>query len=126
MAFSLNIHHYHHYPELDKMSEQLENIRREVEEAKTAASSAVALILGLKAKLDELLTIKGDYEALRAGVEALSTDLSDSTDNLAAAVAANTEAPAEPAPVDPIPADPAPPADGGEETSTGGGEEAQP
>lgn len=72
----------------------LDDLRREVEEMKTVGASAVALIQGLKAKLDEAVA-SGDM----AEVEKLSKEMSDSTDGLAASVSANT--PVEPPQPDP-------------------------
>jgi hypothetical protein len=76
----------------------LDDLRREVEEAKTVGAGAITLLGTIKAKLDEAVA-SGDMTQ----VEALSKELSDSTDALAAAVSANT--PAEPTPENP-PADP--------------------
>ena len=82
----IEIHHYNHYPELQAMSEVLDNIAREVAEAKTAHASAIALIAGLKTQLDQLVANATELGELKAAVSALSQDLSDSTDSLAAAV----------------------------------------
>lgn len=72
----------------------LDDLRREVEEAKTVGASAIALLNGLTAKLSEAVA-SGNMEE----VEKLAKELSDSTDALAAGVSANT--PSEPAPTDP-------------------------
>ena len=71
----------------------LENLAKEVAETKAVNQSAVTLIQGIKAKLDEALA-NGDL----AAVQALADELDTSTNELAAAVAANT--PAEPTPGD--------------------------
>ena len=69
------------------MSEQLEAIRREVAEAKTAQQSAIVLIGGLKAQIDTLIANATELTELKTELAALSVDLSDATDGLAAAVA---------------------------------------
>jgi len=68
----------------------LENLGAEVAESKAVTESAIILLAGLKAKLDEAIA-SGNMSQ----VQALSDELSTSTDALAAAVSANT--PAEPA-----------------------------
>lgn len=65
----------------------LDDLSREVSEVNTAVDSAITLIEGLKAQLDEAIAT-GDM----AEVQALSNSLSESTDRLAAAVTANTPA----------------------------------
>lgn len=65
----------------------LEDLSREVSEVKTAADSAITLIEGLKARLDDAIA-SGDM----AQVQTLADSLSESTDRLAAAVLANTPA----------------------------------
>ncbi|MEO6588946.1 MAG: hypothetical protein ABIP06_06430 [Pyrinomonadaceae bacterium] len=69
----------------------LDNLRREVGETKTVAASAVALLRGLKAKLDEAIA-SGDPAAIQALADEIDTD----TNALAAAVTENT-------PADPVP-----------------------
>lgn len=66
---------------------QLDDLRAEVEKVKGIEASAVTLIVGLKAKLDEAIAA-GNPEALAA----LSADLDQSATALADAVAANTPA----------------------------------
>lgn len=79
------------------MSQQLDDIRREVSEAKDVSSSAVTLILGLKSRIDALLASELELADLKAQLAGLSQDLSDSTDALAAAVATDgSSEPAEP------------------------------
>lgn len=68
------------------MANALEALRREVAEAKAGQESAVALIKGLRDRLDAMIDTSADYADLQAQVEAMSTELSDSTDQLAAAV----------------------------------------
>lgn len=87
MKIQINVYHTHSYPEYDAMSEQLEAIRREVAEAKTAQQSAIVLIDGLKTQLDSIVANATELTELKAELAALSIDLSDSTDALAAAVA---------------------------------------
>lgn len=69
----------------------LDDLRTEVEENKTVMASAVALLQGLKAKLDEAIA-SGDPAELKR----LSDELDTNTTALAGAVSANT--PAEPNP----------------------------
>lgn len=63
----------------------LEKLIAEVAESKAVTESAIVLLVGLKTKLDECVA-SGDMSK----VQALSEELSNSTDSLAAAVAANT------------------------------------
>ena len=67
----------------------LDDLKTEVEQVKTVEQSAVTLLQGLKAQLDAAIA-SGDPAAL----EALSADLKNSADALAAAVVANTPIPA--------------------------------
>lgn len=67
------------------MAGELAVLTQEVAEIKGVAESAVALLNGLKAKLDEAIA-SGDPAALTA----LSNELDASSNALAAAVAANT------------------------------------
>lgn len=69
------------------MAGELAVLTQEVAEIKTVAASAVALLNGLKAKLDEAIA-SGDPAALTA----LSAELDSAGNDLAAAVAANTPA----------------------------------
>ena len=62
----------------------LAELRAEVEETKTVQASAVVLLQGLKAKLDEAIA-NGNM----AEVEALTAELDATTNALASAVAAN-------------------------------------
>ena len=103
--------HYHRHPEIEVMNALLERLRQEVADNTAADQSAITLIRGLVARVEELVANTTELEELRTGLSQLTTDLSDSTDALGAAVAENTPAepaPAEPAPVDPAPVDPAP------------------
>lgn len=80
------------------MASALEDIRREVAEARAGQASAVQLIRGLRDKLDQMIDDSTSYKELSEAVAGLANDLSDSTDELAAAVA---EEPAEePAPTE--------------------------
>lgn len=71
------------------LSQALDDITREVEEARSVGDSAIALIQGLA---DEIRTLKDDPAAL----EELAARLSGQTDALATAVKANTPAENEP------------------------------
>lgn len=73
------------------MPTDFSQLEAEVAEDKTVKQSAITLLNGLKAALDEAGT---DPVKLKA----LSDSLSSETDSLAAAVVANTPAPANPAP----------------------------
>lgn len=88
VAASLNSLHI----KIDKMANELETLTTEVAETKTVMASAVTLLQGLKAKLDEAI---GNPAALAA----LSAELDTNTNALAAAITANT--PAENGPVTP-------------------------
>lgn len=69
--------------EMQKMSQQLDNLTREVEETKTAVDSVLALVTGLA---DQIRELKEDPEAL----EALAAELDAKQAAIADAVAANT------------------------------------
>jgi hypothetical protein len=75
------------YLEIKQMTVAMEVLRQEVERSNTVAASAVALIQGLA---DRIEASKGDPIALQA----IADDLRGGTDELAAAVEANT--PSEP------------------------------
>lgn len=73
----------------------LDDVTREVNEAKDVMSSAVALINGIQARIDAAVTAALEGGATAAQLEpftALSQELSDQTDALSAAVIANTPA----------------------------------
>lgn len=99
MGLNIHLHIYHHDADgkqldriekkLDKMANELEVLTAEVAETKTVMGSAVVLLQGLKQKLDEAGT---DATKLKA----LSAELDVNTNDLAAAITANT--PAEPQP----------------------------
>jgi len=74
----------------------LDDLTREVAELTSTTDSAIALIEGLKTRLDDAIAT-GDMDE----VQALSDSLSTQTDRLAAAVAANTPAETEPGTVEP-------------------------
>lgn len=82
----ISIHIHHHTESETAIMAALDNILREVQEAKDAHASAIALITEFRAKLDEMAAGAVELEALRAQIETLSADLSASTDALAAAV----------------------------------------
>lgn len=94
-----------------KIMAAIDDLTREVTESRTAVDSAVSLIEGLKARLDEAIA-SGDM----AQVQTLSDELSNNTDRLAAAVAANTpQQPGQPGTGEPgTPVEPGTPADGSE------------
>lgn len=94
----IEIHNYTHYPEIDQMSEAIENLRREVAEAKAGQASAIVLIEGIRDQLNTMLDTSRSFAELKAEVDTLATDLSDSTDALSAAVA-SPPTPAEPTPI---------------------------
>ena len=71
----------------DKMSAQLDELTTRVKELETVEASAIALLQGLKAKLDEAIA-GGDL----AAIQALSDEIGADTQALADAVAANTPA----------------------------------
>lgn len=86
------------------MNETLQHLTAQVERLITVDESAIALIQGLKEQLDEAIDT-GDMDE----VQALSDRIGESTDALAAAVAANTPAaPTEPVPTDPPAGEPEP------------------
>jgi predicted RNA-binding Zn ribbon-like protein len=70
---------------LNTMANELENLQREVQENNDVMQSAIALINGLKTKLDEAIA-GGDMSQ----VQALSDQLDQNSNALAQAVAANT------------------------------------
>lgn len=73
---------------IDEMLEVIQDLRREVAEAKDAQASAVVLIKGLQAQIADLAQQATDLTQLKADLAALAQDLSDSTDALADAVTA--------------------------------------
>jgi len=75
----------------NKMQENLDSLKAQVTETKTVMASAVVLLGGLKKRLDDALTEleNGDDGA---ALDELSKDLGTGTDDLAAAVVANTPA----------------------------------
>jgi len=74
--------------ELKHMSAELEALAVEVEETKGIEESAVVLLQGLKARLDQLAADLAAAGIDNALVVELSTELDASSDALAAAVAA--------------------------------------
>lgn len=88
----MEFHVHLHIPELyqlmligDKIMTALTDLRDKVEANTTVIESAIALIQGLKTKLDEAIA-SGDP----AQIQALSDSLGAETQKLADAVAANT------------------------------------
>jgi hypothetical protein len=71
------------------------NLEREVTEDEQVKSSAATLLTRLKSLLDAAVAEAGNLPALQARINEISTMLSDRTDALSTAVAANT--PSEPA-----------------------------
>jgi len=98
----VKIFHYHYFPDSDSllsllstltakvnhMSAQLDSLTAEVAENATVVGSAITLLNGLKAQLDAALASSDPVEAIQALADSLDT----TTNNLAAAVAANTPA----------------------------------
>lgn len=72
---------------LQTMSNQLDALKAEVAENKSITNSAITLLTGLKAKLDDAIA-SGDPQQLQQ----LSDELGASNDALAAAITANTPA----------------------------------
>ena len=87
MHIHVTIHQQHHYPEIDKMSQQLDDLTREVQESKTAQEGAVTLIEGTRQQLMDMANNATELEDLKSQVATLAQELSDSTDALAAATA---------------------------------------
>lgn len=95
MTINVNLHIHHHGADSEQltrienkliiMANELETLTTEVSETKTVMASAVTLLQGLKQKLDEAGT---DATKLAA----LSAELDSSTNDLAAAITANTPA----------------------------------
>lgn len=87
------------------MSETIQNLAAKITRAKTVHASAIALMGGIKTRLDaaiaELAKQNVDNEALNS----LSADLGGSTEELATAVVANTDAEDEEPTEDPAPDD---------------------
>ena len=78
------------------MTQAIEDLRREVSEAKDAQASAILLIEGIRTQLEDMAENATELAALKSEVIALSADLSDSTDGLATAVANPGPDPVEP------------------------------
>lgn len=76
----------------EKMSQELDNLVKEVAEQKTVIESAVTFIQGIKERLDEAI---GD----NAKLAELSADLDMSQNQLAAAIEQNTTPQPAPAPI---------------------------
>jgi hypothetical protein len=71
--------------EVNKMSVELETLVSEVAEIKTVSESAITLLVGLKAKLDEAIASNNPQALID-----LSNSLDASSKTLAEAIAANT------------------------------------
>jgi hypothetical protein len=69
------------------MSQAIDDLVREVQESRTVQGSAIALLQGLKAQLDEAVN-SGDMDKVRQAV----ADLDAGQQELAAAITANTPA----------------------------------
>jgi hypothetical protein len=76
------------------MSQSLDKLIAQVAELQTVETSAVALIVGLKQALDDARNNADPAAAL----DDLSARIGQATNDLAAAISANTDKPAEPAP----------------------------
>lgn len=73
-------------------NENLDQLVNEVTETKTVQESAVALLNGLKSRLDAAIAELAQLGIDNATLNSLSSDLDTSTNALAAAVEANTPA----------------------------------
>lgn len=69
------------------LNANLESLRQEVDEAKTVQASAVTLLNGIVARLDELASQLAEQEIDNTAVLSMRDELHASTDALAAAVA---------------------------------------
>jgi hypothetical protein len=87
-----------------QMSEVLDHLTAQVARVESVNQSAVTLLQGLHTALIEALAKQGSGEDPQA-VQALADRLAADTDALAAAVAANTEAPPAEPPTEPVPAE---------------------
>ena len=74
-----------------------EDLKREVEETKTVVGSAVALIAGLRGRVDELQAIVNERQLNLPELGQLVADLDSAVAPLVAAVAASTPAAEQPA-----------------------------
>lgn len=74
---------------LDDISVQLDDLKASVDASAAGEASAIALLNGLAAKVDELLASGGDPAAVLAKIADLNTQVKAGTDSLAAAVAAD-------------------------------------
>ncbi len=74
---------------LDDINVQLDDLQATVDASAAGEASALALLNGLAAKVDELVAAGGDPTATLAKIAALSTELKDSAAALAAGVAAD-------------------------------------
>ncbi len=86
MRLTINVNHVHTYPEIEDMTLALENLTREIGEAKAGQASAVVLINAIREQLTELASNATELQSLKSSIEELAQELSDSTDDLAAAV----------------------------------------
>ena len=75
------------HSKVDHMSKELDELKVQVTALETVEDSAIALLEGLKKRLDELLATS-DIE----GIKALSAEIGADTSKLADAVKANTPA----------------------------------
>lgn len=78
--------------ELKKMIVELEDLKAKVTDLESAQTSAVNLLMLLKAKLDEVVQNATDLADLKAGVAGISAQLGTDAQALADAVVANTPA----------------------------------
>lgn len=80
------------------MASALEDIRREVSEAKAGMESARVMLVALRDRLDQMVDESANYRELSEAVAGLANELSDSTDALSAAVEepGSDEVPADP------------------------------
>lgn len=91
MKLTFRVEHVHLHDEclileINRMATAMENLKREVAEAKAGMASAKALLEGLRDRLSQMVDDSTSLKELRSEVDGLATELSDSTDALASAV----------------------------------------
>jgi len=71
------------------VSQELDDIKREVQEERGATRSLIALTEGLAAKLNEQADAAKDLNELRSAIKATAKELDDNQQEIVAAIAAN-------------------------------------
>lgn len=97
---------------METYNSEIAKLATRVASLQTVSDSAIALITGLRERINQLIT-DGDGIVPTEELQKLSSSIDVGTKALAAAVEANTEAPKAP---EPAPADDKPPVDGGSGT----------